>query len=213
MLIPLRPLTRSDGRPTIPSSSSSTVLGSPSLPYQAPKLSCMLTHPRYAVDSLILLLQSVIAGPAFLEFGRNGFEKGMTIAVYTGMLVGALFWGLSADIIGRRYAFNISLLICSMSAIIAGGMPSWPSLGVFIALVGFGGGGNLIMDTTVFLEYLPGNKQWVLTLMAMWWGLGQAITGFIAWGFLGMRSTALLPHFSLKCSLRHSAGPMELQTS
>jgi len=113
-----------------------------------------------------------------------GYDKGLTVAVYIGMLFGALFWGLSADIIGRRYAFNISLLVCSLSAIIAGGMPNWGSLGFFVSLVGFGGGGNLIMDTTVFLEYLPGNKQWVLTLMAAWWGFGQAITGFIAWGFL-----------------------------
>ncbi|KAK3934771.1 hypothetical protein QBC46DRAFT_70157 [Diplogelasinospora grovesii] len=138
----------------------------------------------YAVDSLILLLQSVIATPAFTEFGKHGYDKALNISVYVGMLTGALFWGVSADIIGRRYAFNISLLICSLSAIIAGGMPNWPSLGFFIACVGFGGGGNLILDTTVFLEYLPGNKQWALTLMAAWWGLGQAITGFIAWGFL-----------------------------
>jgi MFS family permease len=140
---------------------------------------------RYAVDSLILLLQSVIAGPAFMEFGQVGYGKGLTIAVYTGMLTGALFWGLGADIIGRRYAFNISLFICSISAIIAGGMPNWASLGVFIALIGFGGGGNLVLDTTVFLEFLPGDKQWMVTLMAAWWGFGQAITGFFAWGFLG----------------------------
>lgn len=104
------------------------------------------------------------------------------------MLVGAIFWGLSADIVGRRYAFNISLFICSVAAIVAGAMPNWAGLGVFIALVGFGAGGNLIMDTTVFLEYLPSEKQWVLTFLACWWGLGQAITGFIAWGFLGESS-------------------------
>lgn len=67
----------------------------------------------------------------------------------------------------------------------AGAAPNWPSLGFFIACVGFGGGGNLILDTTVFIEYLPSSKQWVLTFLACWWGLGQAITGFIAWGFLG----------------------------
>ncbi|KAH8881333.1 MFS general substrate transporter [Thozetella sp. PMI_491] len=138
----------------------------------------------YAVDSLILLLQSVIAGPAFKEFGSVGFAKGLTIAVYVGMLAGAIFWGLSADIIGRRYAFNISLFICSAAAIIAGAVPNWASLGTMIAILGFGGGGNLVLDTTVFLEYLPGDKQWLVTLLACWWGLGQACTGFIAWGFL-----------------------------
>lgn len=82
-------------------------------------------------------------------------------------------------------AFNISLFICSAAAIVAGAAPNWASLGFFISLIGFGGGGNLILDTTVFLEYLPSHKQWVLTFLASWWGLGQAITGFIAWGFLG----------------------------
>ncbi|KAK4098132.1 MFS general substrate transporter [Parathielavia hyrcaniae] len=138
----------------------------------------------YAVDSLILLLQSVIAGPAFREFGEVGYDKALTVAVYTGMLAGALFWGLGADIIGRRYSFNISLFICSIAGILAGAMPNWASLGTFIALVGFGGGGNLVLDTTVFLEFVPGDKQWMVTLMAAWWGFGQAITGFVAWGFL-----------------------------
>ncbi|KIH86469.1 MFS transporter [Sporothrix brasiliensis 5110] len=138
----------------------------------------------YAVDSLILLLQSIIATSAYTEFGGTGYDKGLTIAVYSGMLTGALFWGLSADIIGRRFAFNVSLIICSIACILAGAMPTWASLGVFVAFIGFGGGGNLVLDTTVFLEYLPGNKQWALTLLAAWWGLGQAVAGFIAWGFM-----------------------------
>lgn len=101
-----------------------------------------------------------------------------------GLLAGALFWGFGADMIGRRWAFNISLFICSIATIIAGAMPSWPSLGFLVALIGFGGGGNLILDTAVFLEYLPSNKQWVVTALAGWWGFGQAIAGFIAWGFM-----------------------------
>lgn len=139
----------------------------------------------YAVDSLVLLLQGIIATQAYTEFGARGYARGLTIAVYVGMLVGAIFWGLSADMVGRRFAFNVSLFICAASAIVAGAMPSWASLAFFVALVGFGAGGNLILDTTVFLEYLPGNKQWVLTFLACWWGFGQAITGFIAWGFMG----------------------------
>ncbi|KHN99247.1 membrane transporter [Metarhizium album ARSEF 1941] len=137
----------------------------------------------YAVDSMILLFQSIIARPAYREF-HSGYANALTIAVYCGSLSGALFWGFSADIIGRKYAFNITLFMCSVCCIVAGAMPSWPSLALVIALLGFGGGGNLIMDTTVFLEYLPGNKQWLLTFLACWWGFGQAITGFIGWGFL-----------------------------
>lgn len=137
----------------------------------------------YAVDSLILLIQSIIAGQAALEF-NPGYPNGLTIAAYVGMLVGALFWGMTADIIGRKIAFNVSLLICSVFAIVAGASPNWEVLGLFVCLSAFGGGGNLVLDTAVFLEYLPSYKQWLLTLMAAWWGIGQLIAGVFAWAFI-----------------------------
>ncbi|KAL4892999.1 major facilitator superfamily domain-containing protein [Aspergillus ambiguus] len=137
----------------------------------------------YAVDSLILLLQSIVAGQAVKEF-QPSYETGLTIAVYVGMLVGALFWGFSADIIGRRFAFNISLFISSVFTIVAGAAPNWIVLGLFICLSAFGAGGNLALDTTVFLEYLPSKDQWLLTLMAAWWGVGQLIAGLFAWAFI-----------------------------
>lgn len=109
----------------------------------------------YAVDSLILLIQSIIARQAVLEFSPS-FEAGLTIAAYVGMLVGALFWGMTADVIGGKSAFNFSLLICSIFAIVAGASPHWYVLGLFVCLSAFGAGGNLVLDTAVFLEYLPG---------------------------------------------------------
>lgn len=42
-------------------------------------------------DSLILVIQSVIAGQAAAEF-KPSFANGLTFAAYAGMLVGALFW-------------------------------------------------------------------------------------------------------------------------
>ena len=143
----------------------------------------MLTACRYAVDSLILLIQSIIATYAAYEF-QPSLKTGMTIAAYSGMLVGALFWGLSADVIGRKYAFNMSLMISSVFAIVAGASPNWIVLGLFVSLAAFGSGGNLVLDTAVFLEYLPSKDQWLLTLMAAWWGLGQLIAGLFAWAFL-----------------------------
>lgn len=100
------------------------------------------------------------------------------------MLIGALFWGLSADLIGRKFAFNVSLMISSVFAIVAGASPNWIVLGLFTCLAAFGSGGNLVLDTAVFLEYLPSQHQWLLTLMAAWWGLGQLVAGLFAWAFL-----------------------------
>ena len=63
----------------------------------------------YAVDSLILLIQSIVAGQAAYEF-NPGFAYGLTVAAYSGMLVGALFWGLSADVIVSIHSAEISPL-------------------------------------------------------------------------------------------------------
>jgi MFS family permease len=117
----------------------------------------------------LLLVQSIIAEDAAKEF-KPSYPKGLTIAVYVGMLIGALFWGISADVIGRRFAFNFSLIISSIFAILAGSSPNWIVLGLWVCLSAFGSGGNLVLDTTVFLEYLPSKYQWLLTLMASWWG-------------------------------------------
>ncbi|KAJ5119223.1 hypothetical protein N7448_010929 [Penicillium atrosanguineum] len=146
------------------------------------KLFC-LNGFGYAVDSLILLIQSVISTQARKEF-QPSYKTGLTIAVYVGMLIGAIFWGFSADIIGRRFAFNVSLFVSGTFTVVAGASPSWITLGLFTCLSAFGAGGNLVLDTTVFLEYLPSKKQWLLTLMAAWWGLGQLIAGLFAWAFL-----------------------------
>lgn len=137
----------------------------------------------YAVDSLMLLIQSIIADYAAYEF-QPSFKYGLTVAVYVGMFVGALFWGLSADIIGRKIAFNFSLLISSVFCIVAGASPNWIVLGLFTCLSAFGSGGNLALDTAVFLEYLPSQHAWLLTLMACWWGGGQLVAGLFAWAFL-----------------------------
>ncbi|EJD40972.1 membrane transporter [Auricularia subglabra TFB-10046 SS5] len=158
----------------------------------------MLNGFGYAVDSLIMLIQSIIARQAALEF-HPGFANGLTVATYVGLLIGALFWGLSADIIGRRFAFNCSLMICSIFAIIAGAATNWIVLGLFVSLACFGAGGNLVLDTTVFLEYLPSKDQWVLTAMAAWWGVGQLIAGLFAWAFL--------PNFSCPDPLYHPDAP------
>ncbi|KEQ75698.1 MFS general substrate transporter [Aureobasidium namibiae CBS 147.97] len=137
----------------------------------------------YAVDSLLLLVQGNIASYAAKEFNPS-FPKGLTIAAYVGMLVGALFWGFSADVIGRKFAFNFSLMISSVFAIVAGASPNWIVLGLFICLSAFGSGGNLVLDTAVFLEYLPSQSQWMITALAAWWGLGQLVAGLFSWAFL-----------------------------
>lgn len=113
------------------------------------------------------------------------FKRGAQLGFYLALLVGALFWGGTADIIGRKWAFNFSLLVSAVFALSAGAAPSYAAWATMVALSAFGSGGNLVLDTTVFLEYLPFRKRWLLTLLAGWWGVGQTVAGLIAWRFMG----------------------------
>lgn len=119
------------------------------------------------------------------------FDRGAQVGFYLALFAGALFWGSTADIIGRKWAFNFSLLISAIFAISAGAAPTYVGWAVMVALSAFGSGGNLVLDTTVFLEYLPSNKQWLLTLLAGWWGVGQTVAGLVAWPFMGKPSSLI----------------------
>lgn len=139
----------------------------------------------YAVDSLLTMVQGLTGTQAFLELATpSSYVNAGVVAQNVGLLVGALFWGFGADIIGRRLAFNLTLWITSLAMMVAGASPNLPFLGAFLALSTFGSGGNLVLDPTVLLEFLPGDKQWVVTALAAWWGVGQSVAGFVAWGFM-----------------------------
>ncbi|KAG8417009.1 hypothetical protein J3459_013062 [Metarhizium acridum] len=112
------------------------------------------------------------------------------MASQIGLLVGAGLWGFSADVIGRKLAFNTSLFSCAVFVIIAGGMPSYISFASLVALYSAGAGGNYIIDATNFLEFLPTSHAWLVTFMAVWWAVGYMITGFLAWAFMSNFSCA-----------------------
>jgi MFS family permease len=60
------------------------------------------------------------------EYGRpSSHISGIPLASQIGLLVGAATWGFSADIIGRKLAFNTSLLSCAVFVLIAGSMPGY----------------------------------------------------------------------------------------
>ncbi|KAI9315428.1 hexose transporter [Zopfochytrium polystomum] len=164
----------------------------------------------YLADSMVLLVQSYVGYSAYYEFGLVGYKRALTMAVYVGMLLGALFWGFSADVIGRRLAFNVTLAAASIATVIAGVMPTWNSLAVMIAIVGFAAGGNLILDTAIFLEYSPSRNQWMITLMALFWGVGQSITAIAALIFLvpgNLNCTEAIPVVTAdQCSMSINMG-------
>ena len=62
-----------------------------------------------------------------------------------------------------------------------------------MAIAGFSAGGNYILDSTIFLEFIPSKKAWLVTLLSIWWAVGYTIAGLFAWGFLSNYSCQFGP--------------------
>jgi MFS family permease len=120
------------------------------------------------------------------EFGIGEKQvRYTTSSLFVGLCIGASFWGVGSDIMGRRLAFNMTLLLAGVFGIAAGAAPNWiGSCGLFAAL-GVGVGGNLPVDGALFLEFLPNANGGLLTLLSIWWPVGQLVASLIGWGFLG----------------------------
>ena len=56
--------------------------------------------------------------------------------------------------------------------------------------LGLGVGGNLPVDGTLFLEFLPNASGNMLTLLSVWWPVGQLISSLLAWAFIPSFSCA-----------------------
>lgn len=137
--------------------------------------------------------------PLAAEFGVPGNESRFaTCALFVGLIVGASFWGIASDIVGRRLAFNCTLFICGAFGLAAGGASNWVGYVLYLyfclqriphtnepsricalyACLGLGVGGNLPVDAAVFLECLPPNSANVLSGLAAWWSVGTLISRY-----------------------------------
>ncbi|KAF8654757.1 hypothetical protein AX16_003412 [Volvariella volvacea WC 439] len=130
-------------------------------------------------DSVWPLISGLILAPVVTEFKFNG--PLLSLAANIGLLVGAVFWGLGCDIWGRRMSFNVTLFIAGAFGLAAGGSPDFITLACLIAIVGVGVGGNMPVDSAVFLDLVPASHQYLLTTMSVWWSLGQLVLSLIAW--------------------------------
>lgn len=85
---------------------------------------------------------------------------------------------------GRRIAFNVTLLITSVFGIASAYATSWGGVCFLFAALGFGVGGNLPVDGALFLEFLPDSSSSLLTLLSVWWPVGQLASSMLAWFFM-----------------------------
>ena len=62
---------------------------------------------------------------------------------------------INCSILGRRWAFNLTVLISSAFGLGLGASDNYTTFLVLTAFVGFGVGGNIPIDTTIMLEFIP----------------------------------------------------------
>lgn len=138
----------------------------------------------WASDNLWPIVTGLILTPIANEFSPSQPPL-LTLAQNIGLLAGAVFWGFGCDIFGRKWGFNLTLGLTALWGLVAGGAPNFAAIGVFDALWSFGVGGNLPVDSAIFLEFLPGTHQYLLTVLSVDWAVAQVIANLIAWPLLG----------------------------
>ncbi|KAL8710569.1 MAG: hypothetical protein Q9220_004793 [cf. Caloplaca sp. 1 TL-2023] len=138
----------------------------------------------WASDNMWPIITSLILPAVALEFNQTKPPL-LSLAQNIGLLFGAIFWGFGCDIFGRRLAFNMTIGVTAVFGLIAAGSPNFAAIGCFAALWSVGVGGNLPVDSAVFLEFLPGSHQYLLTVLSIFWALAQLLATLIAWPLLG----------------------------
>lgn len=141
----------------------------------------------------IALIASVFAGLAFdhmdqvvLSFviPRYRQEWGLSASIAslnptTGLamtFVGALFWGMLADRIGRKRTLLITLGIFSVTMAINGFAWSFPQLVVTCIVMGFGVGGTIPLGFTLLAEYTPAKYRGMTMVLV---GILSLVGGYL----------------------------------
>jgi len=137
----------------------------------------------WAADAMEVTIISFVLPAVIAEWSLSPLQAGyLGTAIFLGMLAGAWFWGAISDRIGRKLGFQLTVLIDSVFGFISALSPSYIFLMITRALTGFGVGGTLPVDYSIFAEYLPRKERgrW-LVLLESFWALGTLVVAGLAW--------------------------------
>jgi putative MFS transporter len=153
----------------------------------------------WAADAAEVLLLGFALPAIIAEFGISTAQGGLiATATFAGMLVGAWFWGTISDYVGRRAGFQLTVLIFALFGLLSAFAPSWEWLLVLRFITGFGLGGALPLDFSLYAEFLPTkNRGRNLVILESFWALGTVMAAGLAW--------VLVPNFGWRPLLASSA--------
>ncbi|KAJ6438770.1 membrane transporter [Purpureocillium lavendulum] len=158
----------------------------------------------YFLDLLWAQAFGLVLSPLQQEMGFGDGESGnISTSFNAGLTAGAFFWGFMSDIVvltwdylGRRWAFNLTCLFSCVFGLCLGASNNYTTFLVITAFVGFGVGGNIPVDSAIFLEFVPHNRRFLLACLSVFQPLGVVVCSAIAFGFIPVYSCS--PNFSEK---------------
>ncbi len=143
----------------------------------------LLCGLSWAADAMEVLIIAFVLPAAAKELGMNPAQMGLLgTAIFIGMLVGAYAWGRLSDLWGRKIGFVSTVAISAVFGLLSAFSPTFIWLVVLRALTGFGVGGTLPVDYSIFAEFLPPKKRGrYLVLLESFWALGSVLAAGLAW--------------------------------
>ncbi len=137
----------------------------------------------WAADAMEVIIISYVIPNVIRQWSLTSAQAGLIgTAIFIGMLVGAWFWGTITDYVGRKIGFQLTVLVDSVFGFLSALSPGYVWLVLLRAITGFGVGGTLPVDFTVFSEYLPKkNRGRYLVLLESFWAVGTIVVAGLAW--------------------------------
>ncbi|WOO77730.1 putative MFS-type transporterc [Vanrija pseudolonga] len=108
----------------------------------------------------------------------------LSASTMAGMMAGSVAWGVVSDLAGRALPFNATLLLTAVFTISASFSPSFLVLCFWMFCMGTAVGGSMPTDGTLFIENLPHSKQYLLTVLSLFFSFGAVVSSLIGYALL-----------------------------
>lgn len=149
----------------------------------SPKKLLAIAGLGWMFDAMDVGILAFIIAALKTDWGLSSTQLGWIGSVNSiGMAVGAVFFGILSDRIGRKQVFIFTLLLFS----IASGLSALTNtLSIFLILrflIGAGLGGELPVASTLVAESVPANKRGqIVVLLESFWAGGWLLAALIAY--------------------------------
>ncbi|GMK53508.1 hypothetical protein CspeluHIS016_0100940 [Cutaneotrichosporon spelunceum] len=136
-------------------------------------------------DNSALQCIAVVLPRVRIHFNLGSEIAGLLSAsMMAGMMFGAVGWGVISDMLGRALPFHSTLLLTAVFGIAASFAPNFWVLCICMFFLGTAVGGSMPTDGTLFLENLPHSKQYLLTLLSVFFSFGAVLASAVGYALL-----------------------------